>query len=68
MTTVTPVSEWNADLLFTYLVNPWTAVYAGYNTNFTRQALPGGPPDELDPDYRNDARQVFVKLSWLFQL
>lgn len=32
-TTVTNHKNWNFDLLLTYRVNPWTAVYLSYNTN-----------------------------------
>jgi hypothetical protein len=46
----------NADLLLTYRVNPWTAVFAGVNDN-----LDDVRTGALD----RDARQVFVKLSYL---
>jgi len=60
------------DLLATYLLNPWTALYIGYNTNHRNRAL------VLDPlgnqllntgtNLNQDAKQVFVKFSYLFQL
>jgi hypothetical protein len=49
----------NTDLLLTWRLNPWTAVFAGYNDNVD-DALTGG--------LRRDARQAFVKLTWLFRL
>lgn len=32
-TTITDHKNWNFDLLLTYRVNPWTAMYLSYNTN-----------------------------------
>jgi hypothetical protein len=62
----------NADVLFTYLLNPWTALYVGYNGN--RQNL-----DLIEENGRlniirtrgallNDANQFFMKFSYLFRL
>jgi len=61
----------NADFLFIYLVNPWTAAYAGYNSNFRSFDL--DPTDDghevVRPGerLRNDAQQLFVKLSYLYR-
>ncbi len=61
----------NYDLLFTYRVNPWTAVYAGYNTNFRNVELARtGRWSEIaltERDLLNDAEQFFVKLSYLIR-
>lgn len=61
----------NYDLLFTYRVNPWTAVYAGYNTNFRNAELVRrGLRREIaltDRDLFNDAEQFFVKISYLIR-
>ena len=61
----------NADLLVTYLVNPWTALYLGYNTNYQNLELeeaPGGSQVvRTEDDLSNDAKQLFVKLSYLFR-
>jgi hypothetical protein len=62
----------NADVLFTYLLNPWTALYVGYNGN--RQNL-----NLIEEDGRphiirtrgtllNDANQFFMKFSYLFRI
>src|SRR5712671_3524649 len=55
--------RFNADLLFTYLLHPGTAVYIGYSDRRENLALDGrrrpGPPD------LNAGRQVFIKLSYL---
>jgi hypothetical protein len=70
----------NADVLFTYLLHPGTAVYVGYNSNL--QNLPPGlcarlATGECDsslpilsrPRDRliNDGKQFFVKMSYLFR-
>jgi hypothetical protein len=58
------------DLLFTYLVNPWTAIYVGYTDHYENW-LVGGPADR--PVVRGGApttpvgRQVFVKASYLLR-
>ncbi len=54
----------NVDLLFSYLLNPWTAIYAGYNTNYASPAAGAGGSTG---DFVQDARQVFVKVSYLFR-
>ena len=60
----------NGDLLFTYQVNPWTALYAGINGNAQNVELadtPGGPQVvRTRHDLLNDSRQVFVKYSYRF--
>ncbi len=70
MTRLETRKNFNADFLFTYLVNPWTALHVGYNGNLQNIAL--RPTDfgrrvvRADGMY-HDARQVFVKVSYLFQ-
>jgi hypothetical protein len=59
--------NFNTDVLVTWLLNPGTAVYVGYNTNLTNPDPtflgPGVPPNR----YINDARGFFVKASYLFR-
>jgi hypothetical protein len=63
--------DFNADFLVTYLVNPWTALYVGYNTN--TQNIDVVPTDSgaeiIHPRRRfiNDAHQFFIKFSYLFR-
>jgi len=60
--------NFNADFLFTYLVNPWTALYVGYNGNHRNIDLltsPVGQQLVRSPEFMNDARQFFVKFSYL---
>jgi len=53
----------NTDVLFAYLVHPGTALYVGGNSNLTRPwyGAAGGITDQ----FVNDARQLFVKVSYL---
>ena len=72
LTSLQTAKNFNADLLFTYLLHPGTAVYVGYNSNL----------QNLDPSlsqdsngnllhvpnrFMNDGRQIFVKVSYLFR-
>lgn len=60
--------SFNADFLFTYLINPWSALHVGYNGNLQNIALQatdvGRRIVRADNMY-HDARQVFVKFSYL---
>lgn len=65
--------QFNADVLFTYLVHPGTAIYLGYNsdlqnlevTPFTPAAA--GSVVNTTKGYLNDSRQFFVKASYQFR-
>lgn len=62
----------NADILFTYLLHPGTAVYLGYNSNLQNlnPALALDPSNNILPTrngYINDGRQFFIKISYLFR-
>jgi hypothetical protein len=62
--------RFNADILFTYLVNPWTAVYVGYTDGYENRPLApitSPPPTRADLPLTSTGRQVFVKLSYLFR-
>ncbi len=65
----------NADVLFTYLVHPGTAIYVGYNSDLQNYD-PSLRLDPNDPNMNllrtpgrliNDGRQVFIKISYLFR-
>ena len=68
-TTIADRENWNYDLLFTYRVNPWTAVYLGYNTNRANLAI-----EDFDnmrrivrtDDLSKDSEQWLLKVSYLF--
>lgn len=56
----------NVDLLVTYLLNPWTAVYAGYNTNRSSSALTptgDGPVLAPQPGLSGESWQLFLKCA-----
>jgi len=59
----------NADILFTWLQNPWTAFYVGFNSNYANRRFQGtGPGRVLVPTQGidlNDGRQLFVKYTYL---
>jgi hypothetical protein len=60
----------NLDLLVTYLINPWTSVYAGLNGNAQNLELVNR--GDMNALHRtagpllNDSRQFFLKISYLF--
>jgi hypothetical protein len=61
------VRNFNTDLLFTYLMNPWTALYIGYNNNLQNRGLftdEYGSQIIRTPDLRNDSWQLFAKFSY----
>ena len=61
----------NADILITYLVNPWTALYVGYNGNAQNlDVVPTATGARIVRPRRrfiNDAKQFFVKFSYLLR-
>lgn len=70
-TSLETTKNFNVDFLITYLVNPWTALFVGVNSNYqnldlisTRRGL---NVVRTQNDFLNDARQVFVKYSYLFR-
>jgi Domain of unknown function (DUF5916) len=82
LTTLQNTKNFNGDVLFTYLLNPGTAIYVGYNSDLANidpslQRTCGGlacaPGESFDGLLRtrntflNDGRQVFIKLSYLFR-
>ncbi|HUG44535.1 MAG TPA: DUF5916 domain-containing protein [Acidobacteriota bacterium] len=69
-TRLEPRKNFNADFLFTYLMNPWTALFVGYNSNFRNVAVVPigfGSGVVTSDDFLHDSRQFFVKFSYLFQ-
>jgi hypothetical protein len=59
---------WGADVLFTYLVHPGTAVYVGYTDSFENLVvLPGGLVRKSGDRTISVARQLFVKVSYLWR-
>src|SRR5439155_10583824 len=63
---VEPTHRWGMDFLFTYLVNPGTALYVGYSDRYENlRMLPGNPPalERSGSPGMSVGRQVFVKLN-----
>ena len=72
LTSLQTTKNFNADVLFTYLLHPGTAIYFGYNSNLQNldpslMFDPNGNLNRLRDGYINDGRQVFVKISYLFR-
>jgi len=69
LTRLETTKNFNADVLFTWMMNAWTALHVGYNGNLQNLALPpAGLRGHLirTDDMFLDARQLFVKFSYLF--
>jgi len=72
-TSLATTKNFNLDLLATYLVHPNTAVYIGYNTNLENidpllaSDGSGGVLHLPNGRLRNDGRNLFVKVSYLFR-
>jgi hypothetical protein len=82
LTILPNAKSFNGDVLFTYLLTPGTAIYAGYNSDLQNidpslqrvcaglPCLPGQSVDGLlrtRSNFINDGRQIFIKLSYLFR-
>ncbi len=70
MTRLRTRKNFNADFLFTYLINPWSALNVGYNSNNRNvDLIPIGFGSGIvtSDDFLHDSRQFFVKFSYLFQ-
>ncbi len=72
LTSLQTTKNFNADFLATYLVQPGTAIYVGYNSNL--QNLDRSLGFDADGNllrtrnrFLNDGRQIFVKVSYLFR-
>lgn len=70
MTRLATRKNFNTDFLFTYLVNPWTALYIGFNSNLRNiDLVPTGFGSGIitSENFLQDSRQFFIKFSYLFQ-
>ena len=70
-TSLETTRNFNGDFLMTYLVNPWTALFAGVTSNYQNLRLDDGLTGRslvrTDDDFLNDTRQFFVKFSYMFR-
>jgi len=72
LTSLQTTKNFNADVLFTYLLHPGTAIYVGYNSNLQNldpslSQDPNGNLLHIPNRFLNDGRQIFVKVSYLFR-
>ncbi len=70
-TSIQPRKNINADFLFTYQANAWTALYVGYNSNAQNiDLVPTSTGAQIvgTPNrFMNDAHQFFAKFSYLLR-
>ncbi len=69
LTSLEKTKQFNADFLVSYIVNPWTALYVGYNSDQQNlNLIPTSTGTELirTNQFLNDGRQFFVKFSYFF--
>ena len=69
LTSLKPTKQFNADFLVSYIVNPWTALYVGYNSDQQNiNLIPTSTGAQLLRTNRflNDGRQFFAKFSYFF--
>jgi hypothetical protein len=61
----------NLDVLFRYVLNPWSALYVGYNNNESNLQLVENEQGQTElvrtEDLARDGQQIFVKFSYLLQ-
>lgn len=71
-TSLETTKNFNVDFLVTYLMNPWTALYAGVNSNYQNLDIITNGDTSLinrtENSFLNDSRQFFVKYSYLVRL
>jgi hypothetical protein len=72
LSSLPPAKNFNADVLLTYFVHPGTALYVGYNSDLQNLTNPPsldsyGNLSRTPEHFINDGRQIFVKISYLFQ-
>jgi hypothetical protein len=60
----------NFDILLRYVINPWSALYVGYNSNQSNFEIIEVEDERevvVTNDLKNDGDQIFVKFSYMFQ-
>jgi hypothetical protein len=69
LTSLETRKNFNADFLFAYQLNAWTAFYAGYNSNVQNIDIVPTPTGSriirTPDDFINDGHQFFAKFSYL---
>jgi len=71
LTRLTREENLNVDVLFRYVLNPWSALYVGFNNNESNLQLVENEDGTTElvrsEDLARDGRQLFVKFSYLWQ-
>ena len=79
MSSLSRTKQVSTEALLTWLPHPGTAIYLGYNNDLQNldhmlcRRLPGGvcdatlPIEPRSPNYLNDGRQIFLKISYLLR-
>lgn len=70
LTSLEPDKNRNYDVLVRYVINPWSSLYVGYNSNSSNfELVDTGSGTEILPTdgLRQDGEQFFVKFSYLLQ-
>ena len=62
-----PSKRLAGDVLATYMVNPWTAVYVGYTDAYENQNIISGMLQRTSAPNVSTGRQFFAKVSYLFR-
>jgi hypothetical protein len=60
----------NFDILLRYVINPWSALYVGYNSNQSNFEIIEVEDERevmVTNDLKKDGDQIFVKFSYMFQ-
>ncbi len=60
----------NFDILLRYVINPWSALYVGYNSNQSNFEIIEVEDERevvVTNDLKRDGDQIFVKFSYMFQ-
>ena len=60
----------NFDILLRYVINPWSALYVGYNSNQSNFDIIEVEDERevvVTNDLKKDGDQIFVKFSYMFQ-
>jgi hypothetical protein len=67
LTTIGELRRVSPDILVTYQLNPWTAMYGGYMTSSEHLGAEGGDVTDLrrPAGWQTTGRQVFVKASYV---
>jgi len=71
LTRLTREENLNLDVLFRYVLNPWSALYVGFNNNESNLQIVENEQGQTElvrgEELARDGQQIFVKFSYLLQ-